>query len=388
VSNFRVFCYVQHLSGVGHMVRTQHIAVTLARRHRVSILDGGRELPFPRAVRRVKVPRITRCEGELLPLDGDLSLSGAFELRQRQLQQFLEREVPDALLVEHFPFSKWELTEEIEFVMDRARRLNPRLRVICSLRDIAPRTRFEDPEGYERFVLQKLDRHFDALLVHADTRLCSLGDSFPQQGSIAIPIHHTGIVAPETAPEPPARRPPLSLDAGHIVASIGGGADDAGLLSRVERAWRHLVAEGVVGSRVLLLFGGLNDPDAAAGFGDKLRERACYMGFDPAFRHWLQGASLSISCAGYNTCASLLQAGTPALLMPNPRMSDQAERARLLAEHGVARVIPPEGGAPDPLPGMIARALETGPANHAINIEGAAESARYIEQLVSGEHVH
>ena len=380
----RIFCYAQHLSGVGHIVRTQQIAVALASRHQVAILDGGREVPFPQGLQRVMVPRIARRNGDLVSVDASLTLRQSLGSRRTQLQQMLEQLVPDAILVEHFPFSKWELKEEIDFLLGSARRLNPDLKVICSVRDIVPRTRYEDATGYEGQVLGRLNRQFDALLVHGDPQLCSLGDYFSRADDIEIPLQHTGIVVPQSAMPDPSRQPSLPVKGGYVVASIGGGSDQANLLSRVTRAWRRLVSDGVTESRVLLLFGGLGDPDRGANPGAEAGDPVCYMGFDPAFRYWLQNACLSISCAGYNTCANLLLSGTPALLLPNPKMSDQQERGRLLAERGIARLVPPAGAGHDPLPGMIADTLGQAPANHSLNIDGAGESVRFIEGLVSG----
>jgi predicted glycosyltransferase len=380
----RIFCYAQHLSGVGHIVRTQQIAVALANRHRVAILDGGREVPFPEGPQRVTVARITRRDGDLVSLDTGLSLQQSLASRRARLQQVLEQMVPDAILVEHFPFSKWELKGEVDFLLSSARRLNPDLKAVCSVRDIVPRTRYESAIGYESRVADRLNRQFDALLVHGDPQLCSLGDYFSRTNDIEIPVRHTGIVVPQSAAPGPSRQPSLPVEGGHVVASIGGGADQANLLSRVTRAWRQLVADGVAGPRVLLLFGGLGDHVPGMQAGAETGDRVCSMGFDPAFRYWLQSACLSISCAGYNTCANLLVSGTPALLLPNPKMSDQQERARLLAKRGVARLVPAAETGQDPLPQLIADTIGHAPVKHSLNIDGAGESVRSIEKLVSG----
>ncbi len=366
------------------MIRTQQIASALAQRHRVAVIDGGQALPFPPGVTRLSLPRISRSKGKLASLQPELSLTQAFELRARRLQEHLAAECPDIILVEHFPFSKWELSAEIDALLEEARLCNPGVKVICSLRDIAPRTRHEDPQDYSHRVLHRLNRQFDALLVHADPQLCSLGDFFPHYGEIEIPVYHTGIVAQPSVAVAPENPPGPALESGYVVASIGGGADDAGLLARVTGAWRQLRGDQTVGSLKLLLFGGLaasRSADAAAAETD---DAIFAMGFDPNFRYWLQGASLSISCAGYNTCANLLRSETPALLIPNLKMSDQQERARLLAARGIAQLVPPATPDSEPLPQMILANLNGRPPRHGINIEGADNSARLIEAALSG----
>ncbi len=386
VKSLRIFCYVQHLSGVGHMMRMQQIAVALSEQHHVSILDGGRELPFPPAVHRVAVPRITRRDGELVPLDRNLPLAQLMALRQQCLQTMLRESVPDVILVEHFPFSKWELESEIESLLFVAKQRNPALTVIASLRDISPPTRFEALEHYEHRVLSLLSRHFDGLLVHADPTLCTLQQYFPACRRITIPVFHTGIVADTSLPHKPARLPALDLPGEHAVASIGGGADQARVLSRVTQAWRHLSRENAVGSRSLLLFGGTNESDGTLQRLSSIEDSVFYMGFSPDFRYWLQGASLSVSCAGYNTCANLLVARTPALLIPNKTMSDQQERAHLLESRGVAQCVPPHDSGEDPLLGMIAQCLGGPRSDHDINTDGARQSVHCIEALASGLH--
>src|SRR6056297_1063476 len=229
VRRLNVFIYAQHLSGVGHMIRAQQIGLALAARHSVRILDGGRPLPFPRPLQPVAVPALVRREKRTVPIDPSLTLSQALRLRRRQLAAMLGEHRPDVILVEHYPFSKWELGPEIIALLDMARQLNPAVAVVASLRDVCLRTSQEPAEDYEKRVLALLDRYFDGLLVHADPALCQLQDYFAASGCIGIPVFHTGIVAAalaQSAPRPSAAEP-------WIVASAGGGADRAGLLSRM-----------------------------------------------------------------------------------------------------------------------------------------------------------
>ena len=380
----RVFIYVQHLSGVGHMMRSQQIGLALAERHRVSILDGGRRVTIPEVLQRIEVPRLARCKGQLGLLDGERITGDALDLRRQSLCRMLEQQRSDVVLVEHFPFSKWELAEEINVVQAAARRVNPGVKIIASLRDVCLRTRHEDSQGYENRVLRLLDEQFDALLVHADPQLCQLGDYFSASERIQIPVFYTGIVASRVKPLDPITRRQRIGDREYVVASVGGGADRTGLLRRTVRAWLELADTAMLDAYRLLLFSGLEDETS------DLRELAAseqsieYMGFDPYFTSWLSDASLSISCAGYNTCANLLATRTPALLMPDPAMSDQPERVRLLVNHGIADSILPEGGGDETLVSAISARLGGPKTSHTIKIDGAAESARCIERVVSG----
>lgn len=377
-----VFIYAQHLSGVGHTIRAQQIGLALARRHRVRILDGGRALPVPHPLQPVPVPALVRHGGRTVPLDPSLTLNRALLLRGRRVEAMLRENPPDVILVEHYPFSKWELGPEIIAMLETARQVNPAVTVVASLRDVSLRTGQEPADGYEQRVLALLDQYFDGLLVHADPALCQLQDYFAASAGITIPVFHTGIVA-AALPRP---RPPAPGLQPWVVASIGGGVDRGGLLQRVVDAWQELRAVGRIGPHQLRLFSGLEGYPARVLESIAQDSSIVTMGFDPDFGQWLQGAALSVSCAGYNTCANLLVTGTPALLLPNRAMSDQVERARLLAARGVAVQVPEVGEGVDPLPELLLQNLGRGRVRHGIRLDGAGQSARWLEGLVSGLH--
>ncbi|MFU8764510.1 MAG: glycosyltransferase family protein [Haliea sp.] len=362
------------------MIRAQQIGLALAQRHRVWILDGGRSLPFPDPLQPVSVPALLRHEGQLATLDPSRALGPAMLQRRQCLEIMLREHCPDVILIEHYPFSKWELDAEITTLLQSARELNPATVVVASLRDVSLRTRQESADGYENRVLELLEGQFDGLLVHADPDLCQLRDYFAACDAITLPVFHTGIVA---APVSKSRLP----DPGSqpwVVASTGGGMDRGGLLQRVVAAWQKLGTDGGAAAHQLRLFCGLE------GYPEGLLESIAAdpsiipMGFDPDFPQWLRGAALSVSCAGYNTCASLLATGTPALLLPNPAMSDQAERARLLAARGLAVHVPAVREGVDPLPELLRRNLGQNRVCHNIRLDGARQSARWIETLASG----
>jgi predicted glycosyltransferase len=365
------------------MVRCQQIGLALSERHQVSILDGGRTVPFPPALEPVRVPGLARVSGELRPLDDALSLYEAFVLRREQLQDAISEQCPDVVLVEHFPFSKWELAGEIENLLDYTRQVNPAVKIVASLRDVSLRTRHENSREYEKQVLRWLHRCFDGLLVHADPALNRLSDYFPASADIGIPVFHTGIVAAQVEPlDPQLKRRQVGND-NYVVASAGGGADRGRLLSRVVQAWRELSLTGAISGHRLLLFSGLEGVSHTLGELIASEPSITDMGFDPQFRRWLEGAVLSISCAGYNTCADLLATRTPALLVPNPAMSDQGERARLMAGRETA-VIVPSPSEEEPLLTLIPAHLGRGKTTHTIRLDGAGQSADCIERWCSG----
>jgi predicted glycosyltransferase len=374
---------VQHLSGVGHTVRMQRLGQALAPDHDVTVLDGGSALSFPPTVQTLPVARLARIDDALAPLDASLSLDAALAQRSGAILAHVQGTMPDVVLVEHYPFSKWELETEILGLIDGARRANPSARIIASLRDISPATRHEQVPDYPGRVLDRLHRHFDALLVHADPALCTLDLTFAQAGDIRLPVYHTGIIAPhDTVAAQGDCAPPAT--GRYVVASVGGGRDRAGLLQRMRDAWRTLRDRGVVHDLQLILFGGLGAEQGARGDGMSTEDGIVHRAFADDFRAYLGHAALSVSCAGYNTCADLLATGTPALLVPNTAMSDQLLRARLLDGLGLASWVPEPAGGSDPLADAIERALRK-PRGHAratVDLDGARRSGRIIDELL------
>ncbi|MEM1111211.1 MAG: glycosyltransferase [Pseudomonadota bacterium] len=383
MASLRAFIYVQHLSGVGHTVRMQRLGTELSRHFEVSVLDGGRPLPFPDVLDTVPVPRLARIDRELRSLAAGLALDETLSMRAEAIGAWLNANTPDLVIVEHYPFSKWELEQEILPMLRQVRALNPDAKVVASLRDISPPTRYEQVDGYADLVLERLHKHFDALLVHADPSLCALTSSFPRASDIRLPVHHTGIVAPS-----PLEACETMSGAPYVVASVGGGLDRSGLAQRVEEAWMTICRDGEFRDARLLLFGGL-DQSEEQGEGQCEQGAAETPGiqrfdYSEDFRSYLEGAAASISCAGYNTCADLLSCRTPALLLPNTAMSDQLARAHLLDARGVATLVPEPAEGCDALAGLLLKALRSPPEKRLsdIDLNGAARSTAILKAMM------
>ena len=375
----RVLCYAQHLTGVGHFVRMAAIARGLAARHDVLLVDGGR--PVPRAgegLPRLVLPALRRGADGLVPLHG--SLADALAERGRRLAAAIAEFRPDVVLIDHYPFSKWELEEEILAMVAAARRVDPRALVLCSLRDIAPKTAHERPpagRSYEAAVEARLARAFDAVLVHTDPAFARLEDHFAVEGGLPVPVHYTGFVATDERSDDVARSATP-----YAVLSCGGGVRGLPFLLAAMRAFDRAVAEGIVGTLRLQVYPGL-----FAGTEEQAALRAAatppieLMHFTPDFGCVLRASALSISRAGYNTTVQLLQARVPAVVVPDPRMSDQPPRARRLATRGLATVVEGDPPAEDALVTALGEALARPPAAHELDLAGVAGTRAIVERL-------
>jgi predicted glycosyltransferase len=294
---------------------------------------------------------------------------------------------PDVLVVEHYPFSKWELAPEIDVLIDAARAANPDVEIVCSARDILRRTRHESVSdaGWQRRVIATLNDRFDALLVHADPGFTRLEEHFAGAGELAVRVAYTGFVSEKPGPAGgDARARPAGLAAGEasLVVSTGGGAGSAALVERAIEAWRRLASRGAHAGRRMQVFCGLFWSDDEI---EKLRERAaggrCVVHpFTGDFLQQVGNADLSISRAGYNTCTNLLEVRCPALLLPDPRMSDQRFRAQRFAEHGLAAVVSSEEPSVAELAEAIEAALRRERPRHAFDLDGAQRTCDLLSE--------
>ncbi len=385
----QVLVYAQHLSGIGSFVRSREIARELAREHDVFFVQGGRPVPGRPIDGRFEwlpIPVIERRQQDLVPFVDHRSIDELMAVRGDLLEAAVWRIAPDVLLVEHFPFSKWELRDEILPLIRSVRSANPAVRVWCSLRDISPQSRFESfgSGNSAAQVSSDLNEHFDGLLVHGDPGISRLDDFFSAVDRIAIPMHYTGIVAEKREKRTErsgALRDLLEKRSGIAVWSSGGGRRSVGITLRIVRAWRAVSSRGEVGDRVLVLFSGLDWSDEEVlrveiEIADgPFRQRP----FSADFLDWLELADLSISHAGYSTSANLLELGTRALLIPDPVMSDQTIRARRLAERGAVEIFEADEEDSRALEDAILRALGRPRVDSGIALDGARATREILE---------
>lgn len=377
----RFLLYSQHLSGSGHFVRTFEIARALAEAHEVYMIDGGRPVPRQEPgvpFTQVALPRIYRSKEGICPHDSTLDLNEVMQHRLQSLLELVERQRPDVLLIEHFPFSKWPLYPEIIPLVKHAREVNAGLKVICSLRDISPRTRDDpEPEQYQRNVLQTLHTYFDGVVVHADPDMVRIDEYIPWVDQITLPIEYTGYVS-----EKPGSAMPGIEERGTVIVSAGG-AGSAVLISHCISAWKHPRLQEITRDRTLVIFPPLFVSEGEIdGLKQQIKNNSIELEpFTPDFINWMQVADISISEAGYNTCTNILETRTRAILVPNPCMSDQPARAQCLVDRGLATMISPDEVGPETLVAAILDTLSRPSAEHTVDLGGARKTRELLETL-------
>ena len=376
--SLRVFFYVQHLLGIGHLQRAATLARALSKAGiDVLLVSGGAPVAGPSlgGARFHQLPPLRAADQmlrDLARLDGT-PVDAAFErLRVDTLLDLLRAEGPDIVITEQFPFGRTRLRFELLPLLEAARAQPRPPAIVCSVRDVVRRAR---PERVEE-TIQLVERWFDAVLIHGDPQLVPFASSFAGWQRIADRCFYTGYVAERDL----GQRVPSADGKGEVVVSVGGGAVGTPLLEAVIAA-RPLTA---LADRPWRLLVGGNLPATGRA---KLRagEGIIIEPARPDFMTLLSGAVLSISQAGYNTVIETLCCAERAVLVPfgSERETEQADRARLLADRGMVAVVPPGTLSPQSLADAIARAL-AGPSLRSFppfDANGGAATAKLLHRL-------
>ncbi len=335
--------YCQHVLGMGHLIRSAEIVRALsANGYDVCFLNGGElaeGFALPAGIEVINLPPIKSDVEfrEIQAADGTQDLEAVKAERKKLILEAYERQRPDVLVVELFPFGRRKFAFELIPLLERIQSDSRRTKVVCSLRDILvskrDQTRFDDQ------VCDTMNRYFDSLLIHADPRFQRLEETFPRLAEIKCPVRYTGFVAQRADG---AKADKLRDDqTARILVSIGGGRVGGELLEAC------IAASAMLAVRLphrMQIFTGPYLPDEqfarlqqlAANQPQIIVER-----FTSEFQLQLDQSDLSISMAGYNTCMNLLTANARALVYPftGNGNEEQTVRAVKLEKLGAVSII-------------------------------------------------
>ena len=373
----KVFFYVQHLLGIGHLARASRIArAMIDRGMNVTLVTGGLPVagfPGP-GIPHIALPPIAVSNSDfsgLLTASGQPADASYLNARKTQLLAAYRAIKPDIVLIEAFPFGRRQVRFELLPLIDAIDASHPRPALVSSVRDILQR---KVKPGRNEETVALINRAFDLVLVHGDPSFAALEDSFPLTDQIKHKIAYTGLVCPP-APLPPAER----FD---VLVSAGGGGAGKQLITAAVGAARLLPAL----AKWLIITGpNLPQPDYDA-LTESQPTNITLTRFRPDLASLMRGAKLSVSQAGYNTVADILMAGCHALLVPYATAgeTEQTDRAALLEKIGRSRSLTEAALTPETLATAIqneiarplpAQALE-------ISVDGAARSAEILLDFV------
>ena len=324
--------YVQHLLGIGHLVRASRIACALVSDGQdVTMVTGGMAVDgFPAAqIANIQLPPLRSADDSFSGLADDHGCeAGDLYLTRRKeaLINAFEDIEPDCLIIEAFPFARRQMRFELLPLLDHVKKLPPGRRpmVVSSIRDIL------QPKSPERDVAtaRLVQDYFDLVLVHGDRRFATLDETFSAARSIADKTVYTGMIAPDDA-EPPV------ADRYDVIVSAGGGAVGEDLL-RASLAARELTS---LNAARWLIVTGPNLPDEAVSrLQANVSDNVEIVRFRSDLAALLRQAGVSVSQAGYNTVADVLRAQCASVLVPFAAHGEQEQtiRATRLEAAGLA----------------------------------------------------
>ena len=381
-----IIFYCQYVWGMGHLIRSLEFARALSD-HDVTLIAGGQEVEvdLPEHVRLLRLPVLYMDEKftRLIPGIPGRSVEQIQHERKKTIYSLMEHLQPDLFIVELYPFGRSMFGFELEPLLEDIRegRFGP-VKTICSLRDILVEKK--DPCAYEERVLQKLNRHFDALLIHSDPALLRLEETFTRVRDINIPVVYTGFITQQTDPaNGRSLRRELAISDGQkfIVASAGGGRSGYTLLTSVIDACELL--RDRLPLRLEVFTGPFMENEefeklfARTSAGFRIRR------YTKRFLDYLYAADLSVSLAGYNTCMNLLVTKVPALVYPYSRQQEQPMRANRIKNLLPMKILNTEDIQPFPLSRHIDQLLHQPGTSDTLSVDfcGAANAGKFSKSV-------
>ncbi|MBY5621459.1 glycosyltransferase family protein [Rhizobium leguminosarum] len=373
----RIFFYVQHLLGIGHIARASRIANALVTDgFDVTVVTGGLPVPgFPgEGVKTVALPAVVASNAGfsgLADADGRPAGEDFLHARRLLLLDAFHAARPDVVIIEAFPFGRRQMRFELLPLLEAIDKAEPRPKLLSSVRDILQENR---KAGRDAETVTLVKDHFDAVLVHGDPGFIRLEDTFPLTPEIADRLRYTGLVAAPPAPEP--------TEAFDIIASAGGGAVGAALIGAAKEA-----ATLLPDNLRWLLVAGPNLPEADfAALAEDAAANVTLVRFRKDFPSLLRGAKVSISQAGYNTVGDLLRTECRAILIPFVAggETEQTVRAERLQALGLADILPENGLTSGHVKEAVEKALASprqGPV--LLDLDGAEKTAGIIRSMIA-----
>jgi len=373
---------------MGHFIRSLEFARALSG-HDVTLIAGGQEVEvdLPEHVRLLRLPVLYMDEKftRLIPGSPGRSVEQIQHERKKTIYSLMEDLQPDLFIVELYPFGRSIFGFELEPLLGdiRAGKFG-RVKAVCSLRDILVEKK--DPPAYEKRVLQKLNRYFDALLIHSDAALQRLDETFSRAGDIKIPLVYTGFITQQSDPAAGRKlRRELKIAPGGklIVASAGGGRSGFNLLTSVLDACELL--RDSLPIRLEAFTGPFMENEAHEKLAARCAPGIRIQRYTRHFLDYLHAADLSVSLAGYNTCMNLLVTQVPALVYPYSRQREQPMRVNKIKNLLPLKILNAENVQPDRLSDHIVqmldqkRTLKTLP----IDLNGAANAASFLNRWLN-----
>lgn len=365
--------YVQHLLGVGHLVRAGRIAKALAEYgFDVTLVSGGAPMPGLEIspAKLVQLPPLRAADTQydtLLTPEGSPPTDNELVKRRDTLLSLFAQQSPNVLIVEHYPLGRRKLAFELDPLLDAAHAASPRPKIICSVRDILV---LPTKAGRAEEIVNKLNARFDAVFVHGDPRINRLTDQLPALRQFAGQVRFTGYIKNTAEPTATRERDILfSLGSGtfgHDLIEIGIAASNHSKFQKTHR-WRFLTGATDIGF-------------------DAQTPNVTVENWQPGLSRLVSAAALSVSQGGYNTMIETVAAETPSIIVPYDAngQTEQRQRAELFDRLNLVRMLTRESLTPKLLAQTIDETLEHPPTpNFLPDFDGLNNTVAGLKDLMT-----
>ncbi|MGK0283848.1 MAG: putative glycosyltransferase, partial [Patiriisocius sp.] len=374
----RVLFYVQHLLGIGHLMRSVRICEALSDVNvHVTLVTGGMPVSgFPPAgIEHVELPPIAVRDGDFSSIvdSNDQQIDDDFKAKRgARLLEIYRNVAPELVVLEAFPFGRRQLRFELLPLIDAIAATKPKPILVSSIRDFLQR---RTKPGRDDYVVQLISQFFDKIVVHGDPTFARLTDSFPKASQIEEKIVYSGLVCAKPTTD--------KTEAYDVVVSAGGGAVGVDLVKTSIDAAR-LLPKSLTWCIVTGPNSPINDQLASIRLASP---NITFEEFRSDFPSLLRSAQLSVSQAGYNTVSDILKAECRCLLVPysSSGETEQLDRATRLVDMGLANMLSSEGLTGKKLASRISSSLlQAAPAQmgSSLNTDGSSETARILLKLI------
>lgn len=368
----RVLFYCQHLIGVGHLTRSIALCEALADSFEVDLIQGGPDIGMAPTGARVTLlplsPLLMNDKSSALydPIAGRDPADVLAE-RRRELTKALRGRRYDHLVVELYPFGRRKFRHEIDWLVARARRENPRLKVHCSLRDIMVE---REPER-EAETVAVLRRDYDTVLVHSDPRYIRLEETFARCPDIESMVRYTGFVSARPRAAAPTAR------SRRVLVSLGGGVVGA------ELAYAAAAVAPLFPTFEFNVALGPHTPGpvrARLARVSRRHKNVRLTGFLTDFQGELERSRMSVSLAGYNTVMDLLRTRTRGIVFPYDANREQALRAGRFERAGLLRTAARPDLKRERFASILRRELNKPYPSVSVDLAGAERTREILEE--------
>lgn len=388
----KILFYCQYHLGMGHLVRSIQILRGLATQFEICFVKGGTEvegLDLPANIQVVTLPTLLSEHRQLKVADPSQDLETVKQQRVITLLNIFDEFQPDCLVIEGYPFKKYQFEFESIPLLERVKTAKKDIKVVCSLRDVVMAQPYLDRDEVIATTCDRLNRYFDLLLIHSDPQFHRLEESFPAVADIQCPIQYTGFVAQpltETSTETPEDKIDLSQTNPTILISVGGGQLGHDLLDAAV-AVSPILAARLPEYHVQVFTGPFISIDRfrALSIAAKGQANLTLRKFTSQFLNYMQKAKLSISLGGYNTTMNILRTGVNSMILPSNKDWEQMVRAEKLEKMGLLTMLQTEDLQPQQFADKIVRSIGSKHLpkfSKSFDLDGAEKTKIAIEHLL------